>query len=116
MTTGPDVNPPRPGFSNNWTRGGDDVVARVPSDVREGWETYAACRGADTSLFFAPNYFERREEKLAREAKAKAICARCPVREPCLEYALRIRDPHGIWGGLNELERRRLLRARELAG
>ncbi len=92
------------------------MVSRMPPDAREGWEAYAACRGADTSLFFAPNYFERREEKLAREAKAKAICARCPVREPCLEYALRTRDPHGIWGGLNELERRRLLRARELAG
>ncbi len=97
------------------------MVARFPgarsSEERaSGWEAHAACRGADTSLFFAPNYFERREEKEAREAKAKAICARCPVREPCLEYALRIRDPHGVWGGLNELERRRLLRARELAG
>jgi WhiB family redox-sensing transcriptional regulator len=37
------------------------------------------------------------------------------VREPCLEYALNTRDPHGVWGGLNELERRRLVRTRELA-
>jgi WhiB family redox-sensing transcriptional regulator len=78
-----------------------------------GWQTDAACRGADSTLFFAPNYFERREEKVAREMR---ICAVCPVREPCLRYALRTRDPHGVWGGLNELERRRLLRARELAG
>lgn len=92
------------------------MVLRAPGDPWEEWEALAACRGADTSLFFAPNYFERREEKEAREAKAKAICARCAVRQPCLEYALRTRDPHGIWGGLNELERRRLLRARELAG
>jgi WhiB family redox-sensing transcriptional regulator len=42
---------------------------------------------------------------------AKDICARCAVREPCLAYALRIREPHGIWGGLNELERRTLLEA-----
>lgn len=72
----------------------------------------AACRGEDSSYFFAPNYFERRSEKEAREAVAKAICAHCPVREDCLEYALRIREAHGIWGGLNEMERRALLRLR----
>jgi WhiB family redox-sensing transcriptional regulator len=32
------------------------------------------------------------------------------VLDPCLEYALRIRESHGIWGGLNEYERRQLLR------
>ena len=77
-----------------------------------GWQFRAACRGEESALFFAPNYFERREQKEAREAKAKAICARCPVRAECLEYALRIREPHGIWGGLNELERRAMLRSR----
>lgn len=92
------------------------MAARMHRDWARGWQLEAACRGVDATLFFAPNYFERREEKDGREAKAKVICARCPVRDPCLEYALRTRDPHGIWGGLNELERRRLLRARELAG
>ena len=77
-----------------------------------GWQFEAACRGEDSSLFFAPNYFERKEQKDAREARAKAICARCPVRAECLEYALRIREPHGIWGGQNEFERRALLRSR----
>jgi WhiB family redox-sensing transcriptional regulator len=92
------------------------MVARMSRNWAKGWQLEAACRGADATLFFAPNYFEKREEKDAREAKAKVLCRACPVREPCLEYALRTRDPHGIWGGLNELERRRLLRARELAG
>jgi WhiB family redox-sensing transcriptional regulator len=89
---------------------------RMLSNWTWGWQSDAACRGEDSSLFFAPSYFERREEKDAREALAKRICARCPVREPCLEYALRTRDPHGVWGGLNEVERRRLLQSRELAG
>jgi WhiB family redox-sensing transcriptional regulator len=79
-----------------------------------GWQLDAACRGEDSSLFFAPNYFEKREEKEAREARAKVICHRCPVRDLCLEYALKIREPHGIWGGLNEFERRQLLRGRSL--
>jgi len=76
------------------------------------WQFRAACRGEDSSLFFAPSYFERREEKERREAKAKALCARCPVRVDCLEYALRIREPHGVWGGMNEQERRAMLRDR----
>ncbi len=55
---------------------------------RSAWQHFAACRGEDASYFFAPNYFEKRREKNAREAVAKAFCARCPVRDECLEYAL----------------------------
>jgi WhiB family redox-sensing transcriptional regulator len=83
-------------------------------DWTYGWQFDASCRGEDSALFFAPNYFERRDEKEGREARAKAICAGCPVRAECLEYALRTRESHGIWGGLNELERRQLLRQRAL--
>ena len=75
-----------------------------------GWQQLAACRGEDSTYFFAPGYFEKRHEKNAREAVAKAICARCPVRAECLGYALDVRETHGIWGGLNEMERRALLR------
>lgn len=60
-------------------------------------------------MFFPPAQFERKDEKVGREARAKDICASCAVRQPCLEYALRIREPHGIWGGLNEAERKQLL-------
>jgi WhiB family redox-sensing transcriptional regulator len=78
-----------------------------------GWQWRAACRGEDSSLFFAPNHPENKDEKTIRERQAKGICARCPVRIECLEYAIRIREPHGIWGGLNEMERRVLIRERE---
>jgi len=74
----------------------------------ELWQAKAACRGPHTSLFFPPSHFERKDDKEAREAKAKAICASCSVKRACLDYALRIREPHGIWGGLNEVERRAL--------
>ena len=76
------------------------------------WWDLAACRGQDASSFFAPAYFEKRGEKLAREAVAKSFCRRCEVREECLDYALDLRDPHGVWGGLNEMERRAVLRER----
>jgi len=43
---------------------------------------------------------------------AKRICASCPVKEPCLEYALDYRIDHGVWGGTSERQRRRILRKR----
>ncbi|HET6875475.1 MAG TPA: WhiB family transcriptional regulator [Acidimicrobiales bacterium] len=76
--------------------------------AEELWQEKAACRGPHTGLFFPPSHFERKDDKEARESQAKSICATCPVRKPCLAYALRIREPHGIWGGLNEVERRAL--------
>ena len=75
----------------------------------ELWQIKAACRGPQAAVFFPPSYFERKDEKLEREARAKAICAQCAVREPCLDFAISIREPHGIWGGLNELERKALI-------
>ncbi|HEY7763235.1 MAG TPA: WhiB family transcriptional regulator [Actinomycetota bacterium] len=84
-------------------------------NAAEDWQHEAACRGQDAVYFFAPSYFERREEKNAREAVAKSFCVRCPVRVECLEYALSTREAHGIWGGLNEMERRRMLRERARA-
>lgn len=43
---------------------------------------------------------------------AQQICAGCPVREPCLEYALANRIDHGVWGGTSERERRRIQKRR----
>jgi hypothetical protein len=60
------------------------------------WREQAACRGADTSMFFP----ERGEDAEA----AKAVCSTCPVREECL--AEHLFEPLGIWGGHSERERR----------
>ncbi len=46
---------------------------------------------------------------------ARKICHDCPVREPCLEYALINRIDHGVWGGTSERERRRILRQRRMS-
>ena len=45
---------------------------------------------------------------------ARRICEDCPVKAPCLEYALDNRIEHGVWGGCSERERRRILRRRRL--
>ena len=65
-----------------------------------GWRDRAACRGADLVLFF-PGRGESAEP-------ARQICARCPVRQPCLDYALSHGIVHGIWGGLAKRNRRAL--------
>ncbi len=43
---------------------------------------------------------------------AKKICAECPVKSECLEYALELRVDHGVWGGESERQRRRMLKNR----
>jgi len=73
------------------------------------WQDRAACRGPFATTFYPPTQTEGREDKLVRERRAKAICAECSVRKPCLDFALTVREPYGIWGGLTELERRALL-------
>jgi WhiB family redox-sensing transcriptional regulator len=78
----------------------------------DAWQVKAACRGPQATVFFPPSSFERKDEKLDRERRAKAICATCPVKRPCLDYAMRTREQHGIWGGLSESERKRILEQR----
>jgi WhiB family redox-sensing transcriptional regulator len=41
--------------------------------VEDLWQEKAACRGPQSAVFFPPSHFERKDEKEAREARAKAI-------------------------------------------
>ncbi|MGD0852937.1 MAG: WhiB family transcriptional regulator [Acidimicrobiales bacterium] len=74
------------------------------------WTDAAACRNSEGALFYPADSAERKEDRLERELVAKRICASCDVREECLEAALARHESYGIWGGLNEFERRGLLR------
>jgi len=84
----------------------------LPTD----WQQQGLCRVEDATVFFPPVHFEHKPEREAREAKAKAICARCPVRIECLDWALATREPHGVWGGYSESERKQILMGRRKAG
>ena len=75
------------------------------------WTDAAACRNSEGALFYPADSAERKEDRLERELVAKRICASCGVREECLEAALARHESYGIWGGLNEFERRALTRA-----
>lgn len=74
----------------------------------EEWQRQAACVGEVAPMFYPPMRTERKVVRLAREAKAKAICMECRVRQPCLDFALANNERYGIWGGLNDIERRAL--------
>lgn len=63
----------------------------------------AACRGLDPEMFYA--------EGGAAVARAKAVCATCPIRPKCLEWAI-IREEFGVWGGTTARERAALRRER----
>lgn len=67
-----------------------------------GYFADAACKGEQSSAF----YPERGESKQI----AKTICAFCPVRRECLEYAIENNERFGIWGGKDIGERRKIRR------
>lgn len=76
------------------------------------WQRLALCRDEDPELFFPVGT----TGPAAHQAEeAKAVCRRCAVIGDCLSWALESRQPTGIFGGLDEAERREL-RRRELAG
>lgn len=70
------------------------------------WNQRAACKGPQSAVFFPPSQAERKDEREGRERRAKEICAICPVRRACLDHAMSLHETHGIWGGLNEVERK----------
>ena len=72
------------------------------------WQLAGACRGMDVETFFLPAG-ERRRSKQRRIAAAKLTCQACPVIDQCRAYALRTREPYGVWGGLSEEERAEIL-------
>jgi WhiB family transcriptional regulator, redox-sensing transcriptional regulator len=69
----------------------------------ERWRVLAACRTAEPELFFP---ISAQGPSVTDAARAKRICASCPVRSQCLDYARATHQTYGIWGGLTEQERR----------
>ena len=78
-----------------------------PEAIQKGWEQEGSCRTFPTEIFYPED-----EESPRQSAKAKAICASCPVQTSCLEHSLLKREKDGIWGGLTTKERTRLVRQR----
>lgn len=73
----------------------------------DDWRQHATCRHEDPDLFFP---IGTTGPALLQTEQAKAVCRRCPVREPCLEWAMETDQTLGVWGGTSETERRALKR------
>jgi WhiB family redox-sensing transcriptional regulator len=78
----------------------DEVAPMLPA--RQPWMADAACKGR-MQLFFGIAG-ERPERRVRREARARKVCASCPVIEPCRTMA-RANGECGFWGGESEEER-----------
>jgi WhiB family redox-sensing transcriptional regulator len=74
---------------------------------RANWWDDAACLHTDPDLFFPDG---TAGPALRQVDEAKQICRGCPVRMPCLEWALDQASSSGIWGGTTEDERRAIRR------
>lgn len=72
------------------------------------WQLRAACRSVDSAVFFHPEG-ERGPRRSYRDARAKLVCARCPVIDACRTHAFSVAEPYGVWGGLTETERSTML-------
>ncbi|GGM85141.1 hypothetical protein GCM10012275_64860 [Longimycelium tulufanense] len=64
------------------------------------WRETAICSQVDPELFFP--------EKGGSTQPAKRICKGCPLRDQCLAWALEHDERYGVWGGLSEMQRRKL--------
>ena len=86
--------------------GGLSTVPVVAVNLTE-WQQWAACKAHPLAAdFYPPSRTERKHERLARERRAKSVCAACPARAACLDYTLAVDERHGVWGGLSSDERR----------
>ncbi|MGH3518138.1 MAG: WhiB family transcriptional regulator [Haloechinothrix sp.] len=89
-------------------------TSRLPEPIAENWDWQrdGACRRVDSAIFFHPDA-ERGYARSARIAAAKAVCRACPVLVQCRHHALTAEEPFGIWGGMDERERREAIARRK---
>jgi WhiB family redox-sensing transcriptional regulator len=78
------------------------------ADITLGdWRAAGACVTAEPDLFFPISTYAAGVRQAQR---ALRVCANCPVRRQCLEFAMRTGEKEGIWGGTTPEERVRLRR------
>lgn len=59
------------------------------------------------------NMFPHDKDEVGK-GRAKSVCRPCPVKQPCLDYALAHNEDAGVWGGVSERERRKMLKRRRI--
>src|SRR3954467_10234896 len=90
---------------HGWLRQTGEAPQRSPEVERVEWSSRAACLAAEPELFFPVGATGAALDDISM---AKSVCGRCAVLDGCRPYALATRQPFGVWGGLDEQERRQL--------
>ncbi len=86
-------------------------ISRLPRPLLSSfeWQVRGKCRTIDPDQFF-PSDAERGRARATRVERAKALCSVCPVIQECLQHAMSVREPYGVWGGTTPDERNQLMR------
>jgi WhiB family redox-sensing transcriptional regulator len=105
------IDPGARTHSRGWVPAISRQILPRPTTEAWSWLMNARCRGLNTDVFFAPDG-ERPEAASRRQRQAISCCVGCAVIEECRNYALTYEEPWGVWGGLSESERRRILNSR----
>lgn len=71
------------------------------------WYVDALCPQTDPEVFFPS------EGQSGRAAKT--VCATCPVRSQCLDWAMENCELFGVWGGVSSKDRQKMRREQEAA-
>lgn len=74
---------------------------------RPEWQKQAACRGMMRDET-QPKFFILRTDGPSVLRRARKVCDDCPVKQECLDFAIRFNISEGIWGGLSGRQRRNL--------
>ena len=102
MRTGPRVGMSRIGMIGGAKAGQRPAAESGVHAWNKSWMALAKCRDLDPALFFPSDGGGVRV--------AQQICALCPMKIPCLRYAIGNRIDEGVWGGTSERERRRIVK------
>jgi WhiB family redox-sensing transcriptional regulator len=68
------------------------------------WQGQGLCIDLSDTAFFLDG------DDYAGLKKAKAVCAQCPVKDECLDFAIESNQSLGVWGGASPNERRQIRR------
>lgn len=86
----------------------------VPTVDFWAWRSLGACQEHPIELFFHSEDTPRGQRR-RNEHEAASICGDCPVLQTCRDHALSTGERYGVWGGLTENQRLRILsRSRSL--
>jgi WhiB family redox-sensing transcriptional regulator len=78
--------------------------------VVEKWRLKRMCIDQNLDMFFPEDQPKFKVEN--EPGNPGSFCFQCPVRKECLDYAVQNEIRHGVWGGVNEETRNRLINLR----